>query len=192
MSKKKDLTSNVGSSKLHNNGANSGSLINSSFNNLSEKQTKKLLGKAAEERSRLEAKQIEQNLDYEQGLQATRDHIDAFEMLDKTGNLTRQTITSDIKTGAGNMRIESKSGATCFVASAAYDNPNHPDVMFLRWYRDTILNNSYLGKFFITIYWSIGALLPKPVKNNQTTRNFARKMISSLVRNLKEKHANNS
>jgi hypothetical protein len=141
--------------------------------------------KAGEEALRLEVKNREQNMDYVVGKKAIEDHIDTFNMLDKSGKMTRQSVTSDIKTGAGNMRIESKSGATCFVASVAYDDPNHPDVMFLRSFRDNVLSQSAYGQSFTAWYWKHGPELAKFVGKSAVLRNGSRLIISGIVQSLK-------
>lgn len=41
----------------------------------------------------------------------------------------------------------------CFIATAAYQSPNHSDVMFLRNYRDSVLKQSFLGRKFIYFYY---------------------------------------
>lgn len=168
--------------KLHNNGLHAGSLIDQSISRLNEQQAQHLLTKAAEEALRLEVKNREQNMDYILGKKAAEDHIDTFNMLDKSGRTTRQTVTTDIKIGAGNMRIESKSGATCFVASVAYDDPNHPDVMFLRYFRDNTLKNYQVGRMFISWYWRNGPKLAKFVERSNILRIFSRTIISIIVK----------
>lgn len=177
---------------LHDNGLRAGSLIDAAVRSLDEEQTKNLLAKAAEEALRLETKSREQNMDYIAGKKVAEDHIDTFSMLEKSGRLTRQSVTSDIKTGAGNMRIESKSGATCFVASVAYDDPNHPDVMFLRWYRDHILQYHLLGRVFIATYWKVGPKIAKFVGRTNMLRSWSRYVISIIVKALKNKCNNHS
>jgi hypothetical protein len=171
--------------KLHGNGLQAGSLIEVSLSRLNTNQAQNLMSKAAEEALRLEVKNREQNMDYVVGKKATEDHIDTFNMLDKQGRLVRQSVTSDIKTGAGSMRIESKSGATCFVASVAYDDPNHPDVMYLRGFRDSVLNQSAKGRAFIAWYWRNGPKLAKFVGKSAVLRNGARLAISGIVEFLK-------
>jgi hypothetical protein len=170
--------------QLHNGGLRAGSLIEQSLTRLNEEQTQVLMAKAAEEALRLEVKNREQNMDYVVGKKAAEDHIEAFNMLEKRGRTTRQTVASDIKTGAGNMRIESKSGATCFVASVAYNDPNHPDVLFLRAFRDTVLSTSKSGRSFIAWYWRNGPQLAKIVGKSIVLRNIARAVISVIVRAL--------
>lgn len=173
---------NKNSVKLHDSGLRAGSLIEQSLTRLNEQQTQNLMSKAAEEALRLEVKNREQNMDYVVGKKAAEDHIDTFNMLERGGKTTRQTVVSDIKTGAGNMRIESKSGATCFVASVAYDDPNHPDVMFLRGYRDNVLSKSKAGQAFIAWYWRNGPKLAKFVGNSSFLKDSARIVISTIVK----------
>lgn len=170
--------------QLHDNGLRAGSLVELSLTRLNGRQAQNLMAKAGEEALRLEVKNREQNMDYVVGKKATEDHIDTFNMLDKSGKMTRQSVTSDIKTGAGNMRIESKSGATCFVASVAYDDPNHPDVMFLRGFRDHVLSKSARGQAFIAWYWKNGPKLAKVVDKSAALRNVARLVISGIVKLL--------
>ena len=171
--------------QLHDNGLRAGSLVEISLSRLNKSQVANLMAKAGEEALRLEVKNREQNMDYVVGKKATEDHIDTFNMLDKSGKLTRQSVTSDIKTGAGNMRIESKAGATCFVASVAYDDPNHPDVMFLRGFRDNVLSKSTNGQAFIAWYWKNGPKLAKIVGKSTALRNGERLIISGIVVLLK-------
>ena len=184
----KNLLSQSGSRapELHDAGLRAGSLLEGSLSRLNEEQARNLMAEAAKEALRLEAKSREQNIDYAHGKKATEDHIDAFNMIDRSGKFTRHNITSDIKTGAGKMTIESKSGATCFVASVAYGDPNHPDVMFLRWYRDEILSKSKSGLAFIEWYWRYGPKLARFVEGRLFLRKMSKLFISMIVNVLKK------
>lgn len=191
MSDKRDIVPQSDKSnavQLHDNGLRAGSLIENSVRNLSQEQVQALMAKAAEEALRLEVKNREQNLDYVAGKKVAEDHIDTFNMLQKDGKLTRQSVTSDFKTGAGNMRIESKSGATCFVATAVYGDPNHPEVVFLRWYRDNILSKNVLGKLFIKIYWIVGPKLAILAANLNLIQKFFLFCVKLLVRVLRKRY----
>lgn len=168
-------------SNLHDNGLRAGSLVEQSLKLLNPEQASNLMMKAGEEALRLEVKNREQNLDYVVGKKVVEDHIQTFEMLDKKGKLTRQSVVTDVKTGAGNMRIESKSGATCFVASVAYDDPNHPDVMYLRLFRDSVLAKNKLGVAFIAWYWRNGPKLAKVVSKSNFLKYLAKINIALVV-----------
>lgn len=173
---------------LHGNGAGSKSLIERSLQSMTTEQSAALMNKAREEALRLEVKQREQNLDYVVGKKTAEDHIDTFNLLNKSGRTTRQHVTSDIKTGAGNMRIESKSGATCFVASVAYDDPNHPDVMFLRFFRDNELSKTNYGRRFISWYWKQGPKLARIIKGKPMLEKASKFIISKIVLVLKRSY----
>lgn len=172
--------------QLHDSGLREGSLILQAVSRLNKEQSQNLMAKAAEEALRLEVKNREQNMDYVLGKKAIEDHIDAFNMLDKGGKTTRHSVTTDIGTGAGNMRIESKAGATCFVASVAYNDPNHPDVMFLRFFRDYVLVKSTYGREFISWYWNHGPKLSRIVYKSKAMCKIARMLISLIVVLLKK------
>ena len=104
-----------GSVQLHDGGSGRvGALIDNALANLTTDQAHTLAAKAADAALKLEVKAREQNLDYVAGKKALEDHLDAFRMLDRQGHLTRHTIETVTKTGAGTMRVESKAGAHQF------------------------------------------------------------------------------
>lgn len=158
-----------------------GQLIDQALANLTPQQVESLSEKAANEALRLQVKMREQQMDYVAGKKTIEDHIDTFEMLDKTGRTTRQKVETTVNTGAGTMRIESKSGATCFVASVAYQDPNHPDVMFLRWVRDCHLRQHNAGRRFIDWYWRTGPKIARVVERWEFLRRPSRLCLMGLV-----------
>jgi hypothetical protein len=175
--------------KLHDNGLRAGNLIDHAISRLDANQVQALGLEAGKEAIRLQGRQQQQNIDYVTGKKVVEDHIDTWDALNKNGRTTRQSVTTDIETGAGRMRIESKSGATCFVATAAYGDSHHPEVVFLRWYRDSILVNSTAGRAFIRLYWYVGPHLAKLVSPFPLVRRVVRNGISKLVTLLKSRYA---
>lgn len=139
------------------------------------------MAKAADEALRLEVKTRELHIDYVAGKKTIEDHVYTFAMLEKQGKLTRQKVVSEVKTGAGNMRIESKSGATCFVATATYGDADHPNVRFLRAFRDDCLVRTSIGRTFIGWYWVIGPKLASQVCKYSLLRSLSHASISLLV-----------
>jgi hypothetical protein len=182
MTGKRDLTTqNNNEVRLHDNGLKAGSIIDQSLRSLNQEQVQALGSKAAEEMIRLEVKQREINLEYVAGKKSAEDHIETWEMLKGGGKTTRQNVTSEIKTGAGKMRIESKSGATCFVATASYMDPAHPDVVFLRSFRDNFLVNYKVGLRFINWYWTYGPKLATFVSKQEFIRKISKSTLQVLV-----------
>ncbi|MDR7127403.1 calcium-binding protein [Pseudotabrizicola sp. 4114] len=56
-----------------------------------------------------------------------------------------------------------ETSAGCFVATAVYADPDHPDVWLLRWYRDEVLRGCTFGRLFIAVYWVVGPKLAETV-----------------------------
>lgn len=188
MSEKKNLparVANESSTALQNGGTGSRSILDMAIQNLTNEEFSAIRSKALDEKLRMEVEAQQRTIDYQFGRKTAEDHIDTFNMLEKSGKLTSQKVVSDIKTGAGNMRIESKSGTTCFVATAAYGDPNHQDVVFLRQYRDEVLASHAFGRAFIAAYWKLGPFLAIPVMRISLLRKFSRKLIASIVYLLK-------
>ena len=139
-----------------------GALIDNALANLNQEQAQALSVKAADAALMLEVQMRRQNNDYMDGRKRLEDHIQAFGMLDKQGLLTRQSMDSTIKTGAGEMHVISKSGlptGICFVATATYGDADHPNVRFLRAWRDGYLAHRPAGRAFIDWYWRTGPKL---------------------------------
>lgn len=166
---------------LHDNGLKAGSLIAQAVSRLSKEQADHLMTKAGEEALRLEGKQHELNIEYVHGKKSLEDHIDAFAMLEKSGRLTRQKVSTEIKSGNTRMHIESKSGGTCFVATAAYRDAQHPDVVYLRNFRDQTLVRYEKGRAFISWYWKVGPNLARYVNRHPALRTPARYSIGAIV-----------
>lgn len=83
---------------------------------------------------------------------------------------------------------QSKSGSTCFVATAAYGDWRHPDVEFLRWYRDNILVTTSAGRAFTSAYWKVGPHLAKLVAPRPWVRAAAKSALGCIVRYLRHRH----
>lgn len=193
MEDKKNLPSTLDKRQpldLHDNGLQAGSLIEQSIKRLTPEQISTIGLKAAEKAVELEAKRRSQEMDQYHGERAISDHLDAFNMRDKGGRLTSHKVKSEINTGAGKMHLESKSGPTCFVATATYNDLNHPNVIYLRNFRDTILSQSKVGRSFIEWYWRTGPKLAGHVKSNKWLKIFSKIIITSTVLILRKIYQN--
>ncbi len=145
-------------------------IIERALQNLSREQTENLAQKAAEVALDLEKKKVEQRINYEQGRQVLERHTEVFDRRDKSGVFTRHEITTEANLGGGRIHVTSKSGATCFVATATFCDPGHETVRSLCRFRDGILVNHYTGRLFIKVYWKIGPLLATAVNQFPSTR----------------------
>lgn len=83
---------------------------------------------------------------------------------------------------------EDGSGAdlTCFVATAAYQDPWHPDVVWLRKFRDQILVNYRPGRAFIAFYWRVGPIMAAKVRSRPVLAKVGKNAIGLIVRALQK------
>jgi uncharacterized protein YkwD len=79
-------------------------------------------------------------------------------------------------------RDDDDSGGGCFVATAAYGDRGHPDVVELRRFRDDILVHWAAGRAFIRIYRAVGPLLARLVEPRRASGRAARALIAPLAR----------
>jgi hypothetical protein len=171
--------------KLSDNGVRAGDLVDKALGTLSQEQLSALGLEAGKEIIRMKVKAQEQGMDYVAGKKAIEDHIETFDALDKRGRTTRQTVESQVNTGAGRMNITSKSGASCFVATAAYGDPDHPDVRFLRSFRDGFLAHHQVGRAFIDWYWRVGPRMARVVGPRPFLRLASRVGLRMLIQGVR-------
>lgn len=76
---------------------------------------------------------------------------------------------------------EEDEDPTCFVATAAFRSHAHPDVAFLRMFRNRTLKKYFLGRVFIELYWRIGPKLAKPVSRSEILACLSRALICGIV-----------
>lgn len=87
-------------------------------------------------------------------------------------------------------KVEEKNkNKSCFIATATYHDIDHPNVRFLRWYRDNFLSQNKLGRLFIKFYYFSGPYLAYPVKNvglvNKITKTLLDKLVVYLTKRLR-------
>lgn len=73
------------------------------------------------------------------------------------------------------------SGIECFVATAAYADGHHPDVVHLRELRDHVLVHYALGRAFIWSYWRVGPWLANALRPHPRARGVARGILGRFV-----------
>jgi len=78
------------------------------------------------------------------------------------------------------------SGGACFVATAAYGDRLHPDVVDLRRFRDAHLCKSVAGRAFIRFYWIVGPVMARYTKPGDMHAKIARYGLARLVSVLRK------
>lgn len=76
---------------------------------------------------------------------------------------------------------EEDGGGDCFVAGASYQSDHHPDVLWLRRFRDEVLRGSAAGRRFITLYYRYGPWAAAFIRRHPRLRPLSRGALERLV-----------
>jgi len=74
----------------------------------------------------------------------------------------------------------------CYIATMAYGNYNHPQVLELRTFRDEFLRKSYLGRNFIKLYYKYSPLLVEKLKDKTKTNDIIRTLLDQFIKIIKK------
>ena len=74
----------------------------------------------------------------------------------------------------------------CYIATMAYGDYDHPQVMELRKFRDEFLNKSVLGRSFIRFYYKNSPLLVQRLKDKPKTNDIIRTLLDQLIRIIRK------
>lgn len=85
-----------------------------------------------------------------------------------------------------------KPNSGCYIATAIYGSYDCPEVWTLRRYRDKVLDDSWYGRLFIRIYYSISPKLVKWFGNTCLFRNILHKPLNKWIAKLNEKGFENT
>lgn len=92
-----------------------------------------------------------------------------------TNNATLRSIDSKINPSDG-----------CYIATMAYGDYDHPQVMVLRKFRDEYLDKRDWGKRFIKYYYAHSPIWVEHLKNHKTVNLLIRKCLDSFIYFLKK------
>jgi hypothetical protein len=73
----------------------------------------------------------------------------------------------------------------CYIATMAYGDYDHPQVMILRQFRDDVLDKSAFGKWFIKTYYHYSPKLVKRLKNQRAVNSIIRKALNQFIKFIK-------
>jgi hypothetical protein len=74
----------------------------------------------------------------------------------------------------------------CYVATMAYGNYDHPQVMELRKFRDEFLRKTLFGRYFIRIYYEYSPLLVEKLKDKPKLNALIRKCLDQLIKSIRK------
>ena len=87
-------------------------------------------------------------------------------------------ITSEHATASGTTRIEiDNKPRPCYIATACYDDPNHPDVLALRAFRDETLLLTRIGRILVAGYDVCSPPLARRLGTNRALADLIRRHI---------------
>lgn len=109
-------------------------------------------------------------------------------------NTSEGSITNnELKTKSDAIIYEQKSNQNkatsnedCFVATAIYNDYNHPKVMVLRNFRDNKLKGNFFGRLFIKIYYKVGPSMAKASKHFRVVKSVFTHIIEKIVEKIEK------
>ena len=99
---------------------------------------------------------------------------------------TNRNTLSSLKTQLSNVNTGSSgSSGGCYIATMAYGNYDHPQVMILRKFRDDVLSKSQFGKWFIKTYYLYSPKLVAKLKNKTALNSLIRRGLNQIIKIIK-------
>lgn len=77
-------------------------------------------------------------------------------------------------------KSEEKQG--CYIATMAYGDYDHPQVLILRKFRDDILDKTILGKWFIKTYYHYSPILVEKLKDKKDANKIICKVLNQFIK----------
>lgn len=75
-----------------------------------------------------------------------------------------------------------KKRSRCFVATSAFEVPVAYEVQYLRFYRDHVLKNSFLGRKFILFYYKVSPAIAAFLDNHQWLKPMVRAVLRFVIK----------
>ncbi len=101
-------------------------------------------------------------------------------------NLMISNTESKVSGVITNTGSKASGAGGCYIATFAFDDYNSKEVLFLRHYRDDILNNTFFGRAFISLYYSVSPKLVRVLKRIPKSKSISQKIILSIIKILKK------
>lgn len=76
---------------------------------------------------------------------------------------------------------EKKTSKNCYIATLVYNDIEHPNVEYLRKYRDKKLSKNFLGKIFIKFYYEFSPKLVTILKPHKRIQKLIRLFLDKLI-----------
>lgn len=110
------------------------------------------------------------------------------EILTKLKNQLYNATTSPMERvgrSIGEKTAKATSGGGCYIATMAYGDYDHPQVMILRQFRDEVLDSTAFGRWFIKTYYHHSPKLVEKLKNKKKLNAIFRKILNQFIKLIK-------
>ncbi len=82
--------------------------------------------------------------------------------------------------------ISSATDSGCYIATMAYGDYDHPQVMELRRFRDDFLSKTIVGRSFIKLYYKYSPSMVEKLKNKKSINLIIRKGLDQFIKAIKK------
>lgn len=99
-------------------------------------------------------------------------------------NTQLDSVRRQIRSATSSSSSSGSSG--CYIATMAYGDYDHPQVMELRKFRDEFLNKSVLGRSFIRLYYKYSPLLVQRLEDKPKANDIIRTLLDQLIKIIRK------
>lgn len=100
--------------------------------------------------------------------------------------VARKPTSSPTSSSSSTTSTSNSGSSGCYIATMAYGDYDHPQVIELRKFRDEFLNKSTFGRGFIRFYYKYSPLLVERLKDKQKTNNIIRTLLDQFIKIIKK------
>jgi hypothetical protein len=87
----------------------------------------------------------------------------------------------------GFLKLVKANTKRCFVATAAFESEDHPEVEILRQWRDQSLEKSSLGRQMVQFYYQVSPPVARYLDQSPRARSLTRKILSHIAHSVDKK-----
>jgi hypothetical protein len=95
-----------------------------------------------------------------------------------------ETVRQQIRSASS--QSSNSGGGACYIATMAYGDYNHPQVVELRRFRDDFLSKTIIGRGFIKVYYKYSPSLVEKLRYNQKINIMIRKGLDQFIKIIKK------
>lgn len=104
--------------------------------------------------------------------------------IDKIKSTARKPTPNYTSSNSKSSSSNSNSSGGCYIATMAYGDYDHPQVLELRKFRDDVLAQSFFGRMFIKIYYATSPHLVKILKGHEKINKYIRNRLDKFIDKL--------